>query len=52
MQEIYQELADVTAKGEKAVLATVVSSRGSAPRKTGTQFLAYCGEGYADDGRP
>jgi xanthine dehydrogenase accessory factor len=39
MQEIYQELAKVTARGEKAVLATIVSSRGSAPRKAGAKML-------------
>ena len=39
MLEIYQELANITEKGEQAVLATVVSSRGSVPRKAGTKML-------------
>ncbi len=39
MLEIYQELVKVTSKGERAVLATVISSRGSAPREAGTKML-------------
>lgn len=39
MLEIYQELANIAVKGERAVLATVVSSRGSVPRKAGTKML-------------
>ncbi len=39
MQEIYQELVNVTSKGERAVLATIISSHGSAPRKTGAKML-------------
>jgi len=39
MLEIYQELVNVTSKGERAVLATVISSRGSAPRKAGAKML-------------
>ena len=39
MLEIYQELVNVTSKGERAVLATVVCSRGSAPRKAGAKML-------------
>ncbi len=39
MQEIYQELVNVISSGEQAVLATVVSSRGSAPRKAGAKML-------------
>ena len=39
MQEIYQELTNIIAKGERAVLATVISRRGSAPRKAGTKML-------------
>jgi len=39
MQEIYQELVNVMSRGERAVLATVVSSRGSAPRKAGAKML-------------
>ncbi len=39
MLEIYQELVNVTSKGERAVLATVISSSGSAPRKAGAKML-------------
>lgn len=39
MSEIYQELVNITSKGERAVLATVISSRGSAPRKAGAKML-------------
>jgi len=39
MLEIYQELANIAVKGERAVLATVVSSRGSVPRTAGTKML-------------
>ena len=39
MIEIYQELANVAKKGERAVLATVISAQGSAPRKAGTKML-------------
>jgi len=39
MLEIYQELVNVTSKREWAVLATVISSRGSAPRKAGAKML-------------
>ena len=39
MLEIYQELAKIAASGERAVLATVISSRGSTPRKAGTKML-------------
>ena len=39
MLEIYQELVNVTSKGERAVLATVISSRGSAPRRAGAKML-------------
>ena len=39
MLEIYQELANIAVKGERAVLATVVSSRESVPRKAGTKIL-------------
>ena len=39
MLEIYQELINVTSKGERAVLATVISSHGSAPRKAGAKML-------------
>ena len=39
MLEIYQELVNVISKGERVVLATVISSRGSAPRKAGAKML-------------
>lgn len=39
MQGIYQELVNITSRGEQAVLAIVVSSRGSAPRKAGAKML-------------
>lgn len=39
MLEVYQELARITATGEKAVLATIISSRGSAPRKAGAKMV-------------
>ena len=39
MLEIYQELVNIAASGERAVLATVISSRGSVPRKAGTKMI-------------
>jgi len=39
MLEIYQELSRLISKGERAVLATIIRSRGSAPRKTGAKML-------------
>lgn len=39
MLEIYQELANIAVKGERAVLATVISSQGSAPRKAGAKMV-------------
>jgi xanthine dehydrogenase accessory factor len=39
MLEIYQELVNVLSKGERAVLATVVASHGSTPRKAGAKML-------------
>lgn len=39
MLDIYQELANVVARGGRVVLATVISSRGSAPRKAGAKML-------------
>ena len=39
MLEIYEQLAELTAKGEPAVLATVITSRGSAPRRAGAKML-------------
>jgi xanthine dehydrogenase accessory factor len=39
MLDIYQELVNIAARGERAVLATVISSRGSVPRKAGTKMI-------------
>lgn len=39
MLEIYQELVKVIAKGERAVLATIISGQGSTPRKAGAKML-------------
>ena len=39
MYEIYHELVDAIAHGERAVLATVISSQGSAPRHIGAKML-------------
>ena len=46
MLEIYQELRDIMARGERAVLVTVISSRGSAPRKAGTKMLVRADGSY------
>lgn len=39
MLEVYQELVNVISKGERAVLATIISSQGSTPRKAGAKML-------------
>lgn len=39
MFEIYQELTNLMQKGGRAVLATVISSEGSAPRNAGAKML-------------
>jgi len=39
MLEIYQTLVDMLSKGEGGVLATIISSKGSAPRKPGAKML-------------
>jgi xanthine dehydrogenase accessory factor len=39
MLEIYQELTEMMKRGEAAVLATIINSAGSAPRKTGAKML-------------
>ena len=39
MDDIYEAIARLRRSGEKAVLATIVSTRGSAPRKEGTKML-------------
>jgi xanthine dehydrogenase accessory factor len=41
MTEMYQEIADLLSRGEKAVLATVVNSDGSSPRKPGAKMLVH-----------
>ncbi len=39
MLEIYQELVKVISKGERAVLATIIVSHGSTPRRAGAKML-------------
>ena len=39
MLEIYQEIVKIISKGERAALATVISSQGSTPRQPGTKIL-------------
>jgi len=39
MDDIYEAIADLRRRGEKAVLATIVSARGSAPRKETSKML-------------
>lgn len=39
MLEVYQELIKAISRGERAVLATIVSSQGSTPRKPGAKML-------------
>jgi len=39
MDEVYQELANIDAHGGKAVLATIISAKGSAPRGAGAKML-------------
>lgn len=39
MLEVYRQLLNVASRGERAVLATVISSRGSAPRTSGAKML-------------
>ena len=39
MLEIYQELTNIMQKGGRAVLATVITSQGSAPRNAGAKML-------------
>ena len=39
MDDIYEAIAKLRRRGEKAVLATIVSTRGSAPRKEGAKML-------------
>ena len=39
MDDIYEAIAGLRRRGQKAVLATIVSTRGSAPRKEGAKML-------------
>lgn len=39
MLEIYQEVVNLISRGERAVLATVINSQGSTPRKAGAKML-------------
>jgi xanthine dehydrogenase accessory factor len=39
MNDIYESIASLRRRGEKAVLATIVSTRGSAPRKESSKML-------------
>jgi xanthine dehydrogenase accessory factor len=39
MNDIYESIAGLRRRGEKAILATIVSTRGSAPRKEGSKML-------------
>ena len=39
MLDIYQELRNALIRGERAVLATIISVKGSSPRKTGAKML-------------
>jgi xanthine dehydrogenase accessory factor len=39
MLDVFQELSNIIAKGEAAVLVTVVATRGSVPRKAGAKML-------------
>lgn len=46
MLDIYQELVNLVSKGEGAALATIISSRGSAPRKAGAKMLIRSDESF------
>ena len=39
MDDIYEAIAGLRRRGQKAVLATIISTRGSAPRKEGAKML-------------
>ncbi len=39
MKELFEEIAERTAQGEKIALATVYATRGSTPRKVGAKML-------------
>ena len=46
MLEIYQELVNLVSNGKSAALATIISSRGSAPRKAGAKMLIRGDESF------
>ena len=39
MLDVFQELTDIIANGEAAVLVTVIATKGSVPRKAGAKML-------------
>ena len=39
MKALFEELSNVLAKGEEAVLVTIIASSGSTPRGTGSRML-------------
>ena len=39
--EVLHELCRLEQNGEKAVLATIIATQGSTPRKTGSQMIVY-----------
>ncbi len=39
MPDIYQEIVEITTRGEEAALVTIVSATGSTPREVGTKML-------------
>ena len=43
MDDIFESIASLRRRGEKAVLATIVSTRGSAPRKESSKMLVLAG---------
>lgn len=43
MDDIYEAIAQLRRRGERAVLATIVSTHGSAPRKEGAKMLVQAG---------
>ncbi len=46
MLEIHREIVNLISKGQPAALATVVSARGSAPRKAGAKMLVRADESF------
>ena len=39
MEDIFQEIVRIRSEGQGAVLATVISAKGSTPRETGAKML-------------